>query len=164
MKDNELLISADGIKFAVCSQWGKSNITKYVELAKRLGYSVTTSDETVLPAQKEDLKDNIIECFLTRNASAKGEFNITDQSLTVLKGSIINSKHLPGVSPRNKVKRENQIAEFASYKGDLLVVIKNVVFKSPSGAAQFCIGGSSDGWRDWKDKKNNKLDIYRKNI
>lgn len=46
MKDNELLHSADGIGFAVCSQWGIFNITKVVERAKELGYEIKTLSPT----------------------------------------------------------------------------------------------------------------------
>jgi hypothetical protein len=159
MKDDELLRSSDGIIFAVCSQWGKANITKYIDLAKKLGYTITTPNE--IPAQKGSMENKIIECVLTRNANAKGYFNLIDQSLTVLKGSQINPSYLAKVSPETKAKREDQIAEFAKHKGDLLVVTKDVVFKTPSGAAQFCVGGSSNGWKDWRDINNNELDIYR---
>lgn len=159
MKDDELLRSSDGIVFAVCSQWGKANITKYIDLAKKLGYTITTPVET--PTQKGSIENKTIECFLTRNANAKGYFNLIDQSLTVLKGSQINPGYLAKVNPKTKEKREVQIAEFSKRKGDLLVVTKDVVFKTPSGASQFCVGGSSNGWRDWRDINNNELDIYR---
>lgn len=40
MKPDELLRSADGKVFAVCSQWGIDNITKVLDLANNLGYRV----------------------------------------------------------------------------------------------------------------------------
>ncbi|MDE7457183.1 MAG: hypothetical protein K2M96_10855 [Prevotella sp.] len=46
VKANELLHSADGIDFAVCSQWGISNIPKVVERAKELGYEIKTQPPT----------------------------------------------------------------------------------------------------------------------
>ena len=55
------------------------------------------------------------------------------------------------------------IAENTERRGDELVVVKDVLFDSPSGAAVFCVGGSSNGWIDWRDENNNVLDIYRKN-
>ena len=45
MKDDELLCSADGIPFAVCSQWGIGNTPNIVNLAKQLGYVITTTSE-----------------------------------------------------------------------------------------------------------------------
>ncbi len=38
-----------------------------------------------------------------------------------------------------------------------------LVFNSPSGASDFVIGGSTNGWAEWKDKDGKTLDeIYRK--
>lgn len=38
-----------------------------------------------------------------------------------------------------------------------------LVFNSPSGASDFVIGGSTNGWTEWKDKDGKTLDeIYRK--
>jgi hypothetical protein len=162
IKDDELLRSADGISFAVCSQWGIGNTSKIVNLAKQLGYVITTSSEAAALVSVNPQKEEIIACFLTRNANAKGVFNINTQSLTVLKGSTINPQHLDKLRPEAKQKRDSLIADYAEYRGEELVVVKDAVFKSPSGAAVFCVGGSSNGWIDWRDEKNNELNIYRK--
>ena len=162
MKDGELLRSSDGITFAVCSQWGIGNTPRVVDLAKKLGYVVTASGEVPAPAPVEPKNDGKIACMLRRNADAKGLFDITTQTLVVLKGSRINPRHLDKIKPESKQKRDALIAEFAERKGDELVLIKDVSFNTPSGAAVFCVGGSSNGWKDWRDENNNELDIYRK--
>ena len=162
MKDSELLYSSDGITFTVCSQWGIGNTPRVVELAKKLGYVISTSGETPASAPVEPKKDGMIACTLTRNADAKGLFDVATQTLIVLKGSKINPRHLEKIRPETKLKREALIAEYTERKGDEQVVIKDAPFDSPSGAAVFCVGGSSNGWRDWKDENNNELDIYRK--
>ena len=164
MKANELLRSADGVTFAVCSQWGIGNTPKVVELARSLGYNVTTAGETAQAVVSNigAKTEGIISCTLTRNANAKGIFDISTQSLTVLKGSTINPKCLDKIKPETKQKRDALIAEYAERIGDELIVVKDALFASPSGAAVFCVGGSSNGWKDWRDEKNNELDIYRK--
>ena len=162
MKDGELLRSSDSVTFAVCSQWGIGNTPRVVELAKKLGYVITTSAEAPASAPVEPKKKGMIACTLTRNADAKGLFDTATQTLVVLKGSKINPRHLDKIKPETKQKRNALIAEFAERKGDELVVIKDASFNTPSGAAVFCVGGSSNGWRDWKDENNNELDIYRK--
>lgn len=164
MRANELLRSADRVTFAVCSQWGIGNIPRVVELAKTLGYNITTSGEsTQTETPKVGVKaEGVIACILTRNANAKGIFDINTQSLTVLKGSTINPKHLDKIKPETKQKRENLIAEYTERRGNELVVVKDAIFNTPSGAAVFCVGGASNGWKDWRDEKNNELDIYRK--
>ena len=120
MKTNEVLRSADGVTFAVCSQWGIGNTPRVVELAKKLGYNITTSGETnQSEASNTDVKtEGVIACILTRNANAKGIFDINTQSLTVLKGSTINPRHLEKIRPETKQKREALIAEYTEHRGD----------------------------------------------
>ena len=164
MKDDDLLRSSDGILFAVCSQWGIGNTPKIVELAKKLGYVITTSENTTkkVSVSKSKDKEGKIPCVLTRHADAKGIFDVATQSLTVLKGSTINPHYLNSTSSDIRKKRENLMTEHTKREGENIVVVKDVVFDSPSGAALFCIGGSSNGWRDWRDKNNKELAIYRK--
>ena len=50
--------------------------------------------------------EGTIACILTRNANAKGIFDILTHSLTVLKGSTINPIHLNKIQPTTKKKRE----------------------------------------------------------
>ena len=39
---------------------------------------------------------------------------------------------------------------------------KVVSFKSPSGASDFVLGGSTNGWREWRDSGGRTLsDLYR---
>lgn len=41
---------------------------------------------------------------------------------------------------------------------------KTVSFKSPSGASDFVLGGSTNGWKEWKDSSGATLsDLYRSN-
>ena len=164
IKTDEILRSADGVVFAVSTQWGIGNTLKVVKLAKKLGYKIAATNETTQAnvPEKVEKKDGTITCILTRNANATGIFNIVTQSLTVLKGSTINPKHLDSIDSMMKQKREALITEYAEYRGDELVVVKDVAFSSPSGASAFCIGGSSNGWKDWRDEKNNELKVYRK--
>lgn len=111
------------------------------------------------PAPKSDL----IKCVLTRNANAQGLFNPADQSLTVLKGSRINPVHLDKISPAGRKKRDILCTKYTEVKNGERIVMEDVSFESPSGAAQFCVGGSSNGWLDWKDETGRELNAYRRN-
>ena len=159
MKPDELLRSADGVIYAVCTQWGIGNTSKVVEFAKQLGYKVIASSET---PQANIKSGATISCLLTRNANARGVFDISTQTLTVLKGSTINPRCVDKIKPATKATRDAHIAKYAERRGNELVVVRDAVFDSPSGAAVFCVGGSSNGWRDWKDENNNRLETYRK--
>ncbi len=109
------------------------------------------------PAPKSDL----IKCVLTRNANAQGLFNPADQSLTVLKGSRINPVHLDKISSAGRKKRDILCTKYTEVKNGERIVREDVCFESPSGAAQFCVGGSSNGWSQWKDETGKELNVYR---
>lgn len=163
-KDNEILRSGDGIEFAVCSQWGIGNIMRVVELAKQLGYSIQTSNDaphSETPNNNNTGEVNVISCKLTRNANAKGLFNRMTQALTVLKDSVINSQNLPAANAAFIRTRNAQLKKYTQEINGARVVTQNVEFTTPSGAAAFCIGGSSNGWREWLDDNNSKIEKYR---
>lgn len=111
---------------------------------------------------KQQEEESLISCTLSRNADAKGLFNPQDGSLIVLKGSKINPEMVKKASPQIVAKRIKDIAKYAKKSGKELIVTQDVTFNSPSGAAVFCCGGSANGWIEWKDASNNKLEIYKK--
>ena len=119
--------------------------------------------QTVITPTQSTPKRVLIKCILTRNANAKGLFNPTNQSLTVLAGSRINPVHLEKISPAGKKKRDMLFAKYTDFKNGERIVKEDVCFDSPSGAAQFCVGGSSNGWSQWKDEKGVELNVYRIN-
>lgn len=119
--------------------------------------------QVVAPMSQSKPKSNLIKCFLTRNADGKGLFNPTDQSLTVLAGSKINPVHLGKISPAGRKKRDMLFAKHTDFKNGERIVKEDVRFDTPSGAAQFCVGGSSNGWSQWKDKDGRELNEYRIN-
>ena len=129
-----------------------------------------TSTDIHLPEPKADTvkvvpaepKKNIIKCLLTRNAKAQGIFNTEDQSLTVLKGSIVNPVHLDKFKEAYKKARDRQLAEYTDEINGERIVKTDVRFDTPSGAAVFCVGGSANGWDAWKDEQGHELDEYRK--
>ena len=117
--------------------------------------------KVVVPKSQPKPKNNLIKCHLTRNADAQGLFNPDDQSLTVLKGSRINSVHINKISEAGRKKRDWQFAENTEVRGGRRIVKVDVRFDTPSGAAQFCVGGSANGWNEWKDEKGRRLNEYR---
>ena len=119
--------------------------------------------EVIVAKVEPKSSGQLIKCILTRNAFAQGLFNPKDQSLTVLAGSKINPVHLDNMSPTGRKKREILFAKYTELKNDERIVKEDVCFDSPSGAAQFCVGGSSNGWVQWKDEEGKDLNAYRSN-
>lgn len=117
--------------------------------------------KVVVPKPQPVSKSNLVKCLLTRNAEAQGLFNPVDQSLTVLKGSRINPVHVPKISEAGRKKRDLQLAEHTEVRDGKRIVKKDVRFETPSGAAQFCVGGSANGWKEWKDEEGREMNEYR---
>lgn len=117
--------------------------------------------KVVAPKPQPPTKSPLIKCVLTRNANAQGLFNPADQSLTVLTGSRINPVHLDKISSAGRKKRDILCTKYTEVKNGERIVMEDVSFESPSGAAQFCVGGSSNGWSQWKDETGKELNVYR---
>ena len=122
-----------------------------------------TEPRVVVPKPLPKPKSNLVKCHLTRNADAQGLFNPADQSLTVLKGSRINPVHVRKISEAGRKKRDWQFAEYTEEQDGKRIVKEDVHFDTPSGAAQFCVGGSANGWNEWKDEDGRELNVYRVN-
>lgn len=84
---------------------------------------------------------------------AKGIYN--DGGMTVVKGSLISSNVSSKL--KNPENRSRIIAECCEKNGDFYITKRDIPFQTPSGAAVFCLGRSSNGWVAWindTDKKN----------
>ena len=99
----------------------------------------------------------------TRNGiKAFGIYN--GENFEVLEGSEIN------MSKEVNIKKYNvQRKELLDNGGIVLsadgkyVLTTTIMFNYPSGASDFVIGGSTNGWVEWKDKDGKTLDeLYRK--
>lgn len=163
-ESDEILKSSNGISFVVSTQWGKENLPNIIDVAIKLGFRIGTSLDADRKPQKAPatIQSEVIKCFITRNSNAQGLFNPADQSLTVLKGSKVNPHHVDKISDASRRKRDKQLADYTKEVQGERIVTKDIPFKSPSGASDFCVGGSSNGWDTWKDIESRKLKIYRK--
>ena len=163
-ESDEVLKSSDGISFVVSTQWGKENLPNIIDVAIKLGFRIGTSPDNGRQPQKAPTTNQreVIKCFITRNSNAQGLFNPADQSLTVLKGSKVNPRHVDKISDASRKKRDRLLAEYTKEVQGERIVTKDMSFKSPSGASDFCVGGSSNGWTAWKDEEHRELKFYRK--
>lgn len=80
--------------------------------------------------------------------AAQAEYNEGDNSCIVLKGSIVSKS----ISEAPKFHGKRAVAEKRKYYVDGEIVKENVYFKSPSTAANFVTGKSTDGCNSWKDE------------
>ena len=74
-------------------------------------------------------------------------------SLTVLKGSRVSDVTTYGS------QRDSLIKKKCRRDGENLILATDVVFQTPTAAANFCTGGSVNGWNFWKDSTKIPLRI-----
>ncbi|MBQ2883123.1 MAG: GIY-YIG nuclease family protein [Alphaproteobacteria bacterium] len=111
----------------------------------------------------ETVQENEEHLFYTkgRGCDAKGFYNTS--GFTVLKDSVIAQSATPSFSWVEE--REKIIKEYSVLDNGKLIMTSDKTFTSPSTAACFCLGRSSNGWIEWKDNDGNTLDsVYRKQL
>lgn len=95
----------------------------------------------------------------SRGCNASGFYS--SNSFTVIKGSIITESSAQSLSSPNK--RNRLVGEYTIRKGNNLVLNSNITFNSPSTAANFCNGMSTNGWTSWRNEEGNTLDSVIRN-
>ena len=101
--------------------------------------------------------------FKTSRRGIEALGNYFADKFDLLEGSQID------ISKRCSLDKYNQMREELINSGDLqnvndiYILNKTISFKTPSGASDFVLGGSTNGWTEWKDKNGKTLDeLYRK--
>mgnify|MGYP004622456523 FL=1 len=98
----------------------------------------------------------------TRNGiTAFGVYN--GEKFDVLEGSQINVDK-PSHLQRYNRQRKELLSQQSIVNFDRKYILKVTLdFKTPSGASDFVLGGSTNGWVEWKNKDGKTLDeLYRK--
>lgn len=170
-KEQEFVLhDANGVSFAVSTEWGKDNIEKFLKVVRQLGYHVTLSsedglgEETSHSATEETsghLQDGPMFHLYIRDAKAHAIFNETDHSMRILKGSLLPQSTVP--SYRDGEKRNAIIAAISKpTKDGFWELQQDYVLNSPSTAASYCAGRSTNGWDHWVNDAGQSLDeLYR---
>lgn len=106
-------------------------------------------------------KDKPIFQIIGKRCETKGFYDTS--GFTILKGSRISNKSTDSLSWRDK--RAKMIEEYTDKENGLLILKEDITFSSPSKAADFCLGSSSNGWTLWKTENGQTLDsVYRKQL
>ena len=81
----------------------------------------------------------------------------------VLQGSQINMSKLTNLEKYNKQRTELQSNGDIKSENGIYILKTTLEFNTPSGASDFILGGSTNGWVEWKNKDGKTLDeIFRK--
>ena len=114
-------------------------------------------------AKKEQPKPAEHIFFCTRGGSnAKGYLRESGE-FVVLAGSELRSGECESLPPHSIEKRNAFIESQCSQSNEKIILNADNTFPSPSAAAAMVIGGSANGWTEWKDSDGKTLDeVYRK--
>ena len=101
--------------------------------------------------------------FCTRAGSnAQGYFVEETEEFVVLAGSELRSGECDSLKPKSIDKRKAFIEANCSQAKGKIVLKTDYTFPSPSAAAAMVVGGSSNGWSEWKDADGKTLsEVYR---
>lgn len=100
-----------------------------------------------------------MKVFLIRKntgVDAKGEFDVVTKHLIVLKGSKVSSE----ISKSEKFRGAGTIEKYRNQYTKALVVTQDVEFKSPSTAANFVTGISTNGLIAWKTEEGKTIKSF----
>ena len=81
----------------------------------------------------------------------------------VLEGSEINLEKPVHLEKYNRQRKELYEKSEIVKQGDKYILKVTLEFNTPSGASDFVLGGSTNGWVEWKNKDGKTLDeVYRR--
>lgn len=137
----------------------ESELEEFLDYAKivmgTLGHKVfepivqTSLMQSTVESQNE--KDSMV--FHINRSGAKAQAKLTSEGIVVLAGSIIRKDMVPSCPEyaRNiREERKDDIDENG-------VLSKNILFRTPSGAAAFVLGASANGNVEWKTDNSKTL-------
>lgn len=99
----------------------------------------------------------------TRNGIDAKAVYASDKFL-VLAGSEVDMTKKVNLESYNVKRKEMQAQGYIVLDNGKYRLTKDVEFRTPSGASDFVLGGSTNGWEEWKNHKGDTLDkVIRKN-
>ncbi len=114
-----------------------------------------------------EYEDKMNEVFVCSGPSANARGVYSSEGLVVLKGSIARKELAESAKERHLKKRPFLIADgsLTDYDGHSYIFTRDVIFSSPSNAAQNVLARNANGWAEWRRETDGQsLDqVYRQN-
>ena len=114
------------------------------------------------PMEKPQIADDDNILHTTRRSiEGKGIYDDTTKKFVVLAGSQVDMSYTC-LYKNLELQRQTALNQGKiTYKDGKHWMTESMTFDSPSGAAVFVLGGSQNGWVEWKNKDGTKLeDLY----
>lgn len=105
---------------------------------------LSVPDNTDITAVGEEPKLYLTRTVKQINFTVKAFGKQTADGFVVLKGSLISPKDAAYLSKGDLERRKHRKVD------DNNVLLEDVLFNTPSGAATFVIGKNANGWIEWK--------------
>jgi len=96
------------------------------------------------PAETQGGKDSTV--FYINRSGTKAQAKLTSEGIVVLAGSVIRKDMVPSCPEYAKNIREERKSDIDENN----VLTKDILFRTPSGAAAFVLGASANGNVEWK--------------
>lgn len=142
----------------------ESELEEFIDYAKiimgTLGHKVFVpltkkqADDVAISSASDEHTET--ELYLKRTIkkiglTVQGICKQTTEGFVVLKGSIISPEDDHTISPGIRKSRKNAKTD------ENHMLLEDVLFSTPSGAASFVIGKSANGWAEWKTADGRNL-------
>lgn len=131
---------------------------RYVELlAEFVGCDIFLAQQKRLVVSQEQ------HIFYCKQAGCVAKGYMSGDEFIMLAGSEIRQNARASITPAFAAQRQAFIAEHCQIQKGVPVLKHDYTFSSPSYAAGMCVGGSANGWTEWKDAEGKTLDeVFRK--
>ncbi len=106
--------------------------------------------------------DNQDQILHTTRNGINGLGYYCGERFDVLEGSEIDLGKKVKIDSYNKLRAKLKDEDVIVMENGKYILKKTVSFKTPSGASDFVLGGSTNGWTEWKNSSEKSLDeLYR---
>lgn len=142
----------------------ESDESEILIFAENIKLMLSTVGYTFLkkPTEYED-KEN--EIFVCKGPDAEARGIYSSEGLIVLKGSIARKEIAESAKDRHLKRRPLLVADGSLLEQDArsYIFTRDVVFSSPSNAAQNVLARNANGWAEWKRETDGKSldEVYR---
>jgi len=137
----------------------ESELEEFIDNAKivmgTLGHKVfeqlSQTVSTSTSSDEGEVRANVTFYIKRSNANAKAR--LTSEGIVVLAGTTIRKDAVPSCSDHTKKMRE----KYKDYIDEKGVLQKDILFKTPSGAASFVLYAPTNGNNEWKTESGKTL-------
>lgn len=137
-----------------------SDIVYIEQVYKEISFVMASFGYQLINSAESQQKTTLFKTA-RRGVEARGYYY--GDRFDVLEGSVIDFSKSSKLEKYNEMRNELLTNGDIELEGKKYILRKTISFKTPSGASDFVLGGSTNGWREWKDFKGKTLDeLFRK--